>query len=100
MNLKITNIRKFIISILVVLILLISFSIFISQPALSYGNTEYKKYYISNGDTLWSIAKQENKYNEYYKNKDVRYIIYDIKNINKLGNSNIFVGQEIIIPTL
>ena len=58
----------------------------------------YNKIYVYNGDTLWSIAEEQKESNSYYKSKDVRYIIYDIKNINHMEDSNVFEGQELYIP--
>lgn len=47
---------------------------------------------VQSGDSLWSIALK-------YKEKgDIRKYIYDIKKLNNLDNSNIYAGQEIIIP--
>ena len=61
---------------------------------------EYKTEYASCGDTLWSIAKRERENNKYYQDKDVREIIYDLKKINNLSNSNLIEGQEIKIPKI
>ena len=47
---------------------------------------------------MWSIAEEQKESNSYYKSKDVRYIIYDIKNINHMEDSNVFEGQELYIP--
>ena len=58
----------------------------------------YNKIYVYNGDTLWSIAEEQKESNSYYKSKDVRYIIYDIKNINHMEDSIVFEGQELYIP--
>jgi len=49
---------------------------------------------------LWSIAERESENNNYYKDKDVREIIYDLKKINNLSNSNLAEGQEIKIPKI
>lgn len=100
MNLKIVNIKKFILSVLFVLLIIIVSSLFISKVSFSYGEPSYKKVSIIYGDTLWSISKIEKQYNEYYANKDIRYIVEDIKKINNMTNSNIYEGQEILIPIL
>ena len=83
-----------------ILFILFLLSLFISKTSFSYGDTNYKKINIIYGDTLWSIASNEKKYNEYYYNKDIRYIVDDIKKANNMINSNIYEGQEILIPTL
>ena len=99
MKLKIVNKKRFIISITVLLFLLLS----CTCAALSNRTSEkisYNKRYVYNGDTLWSIAEEEKETNSYYKDKDVRDIIYDLKNINNMKSSSIFEGQELYIPYL
>lgn len=99
MKLKIVNKRRFIISITVLFFLLLS----CTCAAVSNKTNEkvsYNKRYVYTGDTLWSIAEEEKENNSYYKDKDVRYIIYDLKNINNMDNSSVFEGQEIYIPYL
>ena len=34
----------------------------------------------------------------YYKNKDIREIIYNIKEVNNLESSSLYVNQELMIP--
>jgi len=96
---KIKNRKKFITSI-TILILIIIFTILLSSKAFSHGEYETKTIYISNGDTLWTIASTELQDNKYYKNKNIREIINDIKHINNLDSSYIYEGQKIEIPTL
>ena len=52
---------------------------------------EYVTITVSKGDTLWTIAR------DYYQEKDVRDVIEQIKEINNLKNSNIKVGQELLL---
>ncbi len=49
--------------------------------------------YVTPGDTLWQIAKENNP-----ENKDIRRLVYEIKELNNLKTSNIIVGEEILIP--
>lgn len=97
MKLKIVNKKKFIRSLVIMasLIILILFGI-----TNTYSKTEiiYKEDYIIKGDTLWSIAKNEINTNEYYKNKDIREVMFDIKKVNHLPDGNLTIGQKIIIP--
>ena len=97
---RITNIKKFIRSILIVMGIILSLTLFISKTTLSHGETEYKTIYVSEGDTLWNIAKSNQKNNAYYKDKDVRYIINDLIKINKLNTSTVNVNQELKIPQI
>lgn len=68
----------------------------------TYSKTEigYKEDYVLKGDTLWSIAEQEVNQNEYYKNKDIREVMYEIRQLNHITNDNLEIGQKIIIPNL
>ena len=65
---KIVNVKKFIrtISILVILILII---ILFSNKTYSKVDTKYKEESIILGDTLWSISQEEAKNNKYFENK-------------------------------
>ena len=66
----------------------------------SYSNDDisYKTEYVVAGDTLWSIAEQEVNNNEYYKNDDIRTVVYEIKYINNLKNSELKQGMKLKIP--
>jgi LysM repeat protein len=48
---------------------------------------------VAGGDTLWSIAAQHTAPGE-----DVRATVYDIKQINRLGDSVIRVGDRLVVP--
>jgi len=95
---KIVNVKKFIrtISILVILILII---ILFSNKTYSKVDTKYKEESIILGDTLWSISQEEAKNNKYFENKDIREIVSEIKRINKLDNLDLKEGQKLLIPT-
>ncbi len=100
MNLKIANKKKFIRSIVIILGLIMFISLFISNISFSHGENTYKTIYVSNGDTLWNIAKEEQENNDYYENKNIREIVNNIKSINKLDNSNLSVNQKLLIPCI
>lgn len=100
MNLKITNKKKFIRSILIILGAIMFISLFISNISFSHGENNYKTIYVSNGDTLWSIAKEEQENNSYYENRNIREIVNNIKDINKLNNSNLITNQKLVIPCI
>ena len=81
---KIKNKFKFFRStIILILIILGIFCISISKE-----KTEYIDYTVCEGDTLWSIAKEQT-------NRDVRDYIYTIKNINNMETSELYKGQTI-----
>ena len=99
-KLKIVNKTKFKKSIIIlsiisgILILGIYFNYTSSKTEICY-----KTKFITKGETLWSIAEKEVKENAYYKDQDLRKVIYDIQNVNNLKNKNIYEGLEIVIPT-
>ena len=97
---KIVNVKKFVRSIIVVLLIIFGVSLICTKGTLSHKEAEYKKIYVSEGDTLWTIAGDMQSHNDYYKNKDIRYIISDIRKINNLESSNIYVNQELMVPTV
>lgn len=99
MKIKIVNKKKFIRSFIFLVGLIFLTLIGITQ---TYSKTElsYKEDYIIKGDTLWSIAENEINHNEYYKNKDIRDVMYEIKQLNNLQNGNLEIGQKILIPNL
>lgn len=97
MKLKIVNLKKFVVSIITILTIVLSISLFTGNKVLSRANPEYRIVIVSQGDTLWEIAKSEQQSNEYYKEKDLRYIINDLKSINNLANSNLYNNQKLLV---
>lgn len=97
---KIKNIKKFVRGILTILGIILVLSILISKVTYSHGEKQYKTVIVSSGDTLWSIANSEAKINDYYSNKDVRFIINDLIRINNLISSNINANQKLEIPII
>lgn len=70
----------------------------LAKNSYSNDNISYKTEYVVAGDTLWSIAEQEVNNNEYYKNDDIRTVVYDIKYINNLKSSELKQGMKLKIP--
>lgn len=97
---KIVNKKKFIRSISIIIALIIFIILMLINTSLSYTEVSYKQIYISSGDTLWNIAKYEKENNIYFQNKDIRYIIDEIKYINDINTSNLNVGDELRIPII
>lgn len=97
---RIKNLKKFTRSILIISGVIFVLSLLIVKSTLSYTNHEYQKLYVSAGDTLWSIASDLQENNDYYKGKDVRYIIGELKEINMLNSSEVYVNQELKIPII
>lgn len=98
---RIVNKKKFIRMITLIIGIIVFTSICFSNISFSKGEVKTKTIYVSSGDTLWTIASEEQENNLYYEDKDIRDIIYEIKKINNLENkSNLIVGQKLIINHL
>jgi hypothetical protein len=94
---KIMKKNKFFRKILILSILCIIL-IPLTSKALSPNSTNatklsYSKITVCSGDTLWTIASQNNSNND-----DIREVVYNIKQINKLDSAIITPGQELLIP--
>lgn len=99
MKLRIKNKFKFVMSTSILFIIIICIVLSMISSTYSYVEVKYKDIMVSTGETLWSIASEEKKYNEYYKDRDIRYIVDDIKLNNDLGKGYLQVGQILVIPT-
>lgn len=97
-NMRIVNKKKFIRMVILVMEFIMLLFICFSNISFSKGEVKTKTIYVSSGDTLWTIAKEEQENNSYYEDKDIRDIIYQIKKLNNIqNNSNLIEGQKIII---
>lgn len=97
MRIRITDFNKFTRSIILLLFIIVLL-IVLSNNAFSHEETKYKTIYVSSGDTIWSIAKDEIKENNFFKNKSTREVVYQIQSINNLSSSNLYIGQKLMIP--
>lgn len=98
MKIKIVNKRKCIIRSTLIIGML--YFVICSSTTLSKTAEKYNKVLVSSGDTLWSIAKEEQLNNPYYESKDIRYIVNDIKQINNLEDGKLINNQILNIPTI
>lgn len=94
------NIKKVILFVMIIILLSICLIIMLGGRTSSYVEKTLKTVYVSHGETLWEIARIESKNNEYYAKHDIRYILKDIKQLNNLNSSNLYPGQELLIPSL
>lgn len=95
---KIKNLKKFIRGVLIILGIIFILSLIFVKSTLSYTTKGYKTLYVKSGDTLWSIATDMQENNTYYRGKDIRYIVGDLKEINNLKNSMVYANQDLLIP--
>ena len=96
---KIVNKKKFVRSMMILIIVILGIFALVNNT-LSHSDINYKKIYISYGDTLWNIAREQKADNEYFENRDIRSIVDEIKYTNHLTNSELEIGQELTIPTI
>ncbi len=90
---RIVNKRKFMKSTLTLIIIVISIIILVNTIINKTEYTEkYKTIYISEDETLWSIAEEYKK-----PTQDIREYIYEIKKINNMESATIYEGQELTI---
>lgn len=95
---KIVNFKKFFFSILILTALIITISFCIARDSFSYTKIKYKEIEVVQGDTLWNIAEEQQLYNSYCDNKDIREIIELIKQTNNMKTSELIIGQKILVP--
>ena len=79
--------------------IIIFINLLIADNSYSHQEIASKNITVISGDTLWTIAKNEQENNSYYEGKDIRDIIQSIKNNNNLTDSNLKIGQILEIPT-
>lgn len=87
---KIVNLPRFIVS-MTIIVCIISFVMsMLTNVVFSASPVEYETIIVAEGDTLWSIANS--------LGGNVRENIYNIKEVNNLESSMIYVGQELLVP--
>ncbi len=91
--------KKFLRAIFIIIGIVVFINILIPDKAFSHQELTTKTVVVTSGDTLWNIAKVEQESNDYYEDKDIREIIYDIQQKNDLGSSSLKINQVLEIPT-
>lgn len=89
---RIKNMKRFVISMTIILTFIIFICNVITTKVFSHEEETYKTIKISTGDTLWAIASE--------LDGNINENIYTIKKINNLEQSNLYVGQELLIPVM
>ena len=87
---KIKSMPRFILF-LTILFFIVSFltNMFLYK-VFSHEEQSYRDIVVCKGETLWSIAKE--------LDGNVNENIYNIKKLNNLSTSNLYVGQTLMIP--
>ena len=87
---KIKSMPRFILSLIILFVIISCFTNMFINKVFSHEKEEFNNITVCQGDTLWSIAsKLEGNINEN---------VYEIKKLNKLDSSIVYVGQESIVP--
>jgi len=97
---KINNKKKFAFGVFIIFITILGISLLFCTSSYSSGEVKYKEVEVINGDTLWSIAREENRNNLYYEGKDIRFVVYEIDKLNNIGNKMLREGDKLLIPTI
>ena len=95
MKFKIIDMKKFIKTLILTLIVIFFFIFILINTTYSRTEVKYKE-----GDTLWSMVQKESNSNLYIKGRDIRDVIQEIRRINNINNENLKIGQKILIPTI
>ena len=77
---KIVNKKKFVCSVFIIFVSILVISLLFCTSSYSSGDVKYKEVEVIDGDTLWSIAREENR--------------------NNIGNNILREGDIIKIPTI
>lgn len=85
-------------NIFLIIMIIALFVITITNSSFSHNEIKYKEIYVANGQTLWEIAETVKANNVNYNNKEIRKIIYELKELNNLEDSSLKVGQKLTIP--
>lgn len=87
---KIVNMPKFIVFLIIVMFLISFCTSLLTKTVFSASPVEYDTVVVSKGDTIWSIASN--------LGGDINRNVYEIKKLNNIDNSIIFVGQKLLVP--
>lgn len=85
----------FLISVLITIIIIGNLLFFKNQVFGSRYEYDYEEIKIVEGDTLWTLAL------DYVSDEyDVRRMIYEIREFNKMDTSDIYEGEVIRVPII
>ena len=85
--------KKKLVKVIIVLSLLGLILLTLTPKVQGSSKTKYSKIVVYPGDTIWSIAT------DYIdSNTDIRKLVFEIRDINKLNSAIIIPGQELLIP--
>lgn len=98
---KIVNKSKFVRMMFTCVGIILFLIMFVSNVSFSKGEIKEKNIYVTSGDTLWTIAREQQKSNNYYADKEIRQIVYEIRKLNKIENDSFLeVGQKLVVKSI
>ena len=68
-------------------------AVFTGVHSVNASENTYTLIYVGEGDTLWSIAKENCP-----ENTDIRTAVSDIKAVNGMCSSTIYPGEALYVP--
>ena len=89
-NMKIKNMPRFITFLIILFVIVSCITNMFINHVFSHEEEKYNNITVSQGESLWSIAST--------LDGDVNKNIYEIKKLNHLESSMIYIGQNLIIP--
>lgn len=87
--------KRVLVNISIILMMFVLFN-FVSNYIFGDKHVETTSFVVGNNDTLWDIAK--NVCNNSTEDINIQNVVIEIKNLNNLKSSNIYLGQELQIP--
>lgn len=87
---RIKNMPRFILFLTILFVIISCLTNMFFNKVFSHEEPKYKNITVCQGETLWSIAKE--------LDGNISENIYNIKKLNNLQNSNLYIGQELVIP--
>ena len=87
---KIKNMPRFITFLIILFVIVSCITNMFINHVFSHEEEKYNNITVSQGESLWSIAST--------LDGDVNKNIYEIKKLNHLESSMIYIGQNLIIP--
>lgn len=91
---RVVNKKRFSIFVSVVVLVTIALLFVVANATDKPNVVGYNTYVVSNGDTLWDIAKTSNGY-DYV---DTREIVYTIRTASGLDTADIHCGDVVQVP--
>ena len=87
---KIKSMTKFMIGMTIIFTIISIVTNMFFYKVFSYEDKKYQNIIVCAGETLWSIASN--------LDGNINENIYNIKKLNNLNTSILYIGQELIIP--